>query len=250
MDQEAGTPLLQLDPELGEALDQLSRQRARSELRARLGYLPRGPWTVPPVATGGHLGLLLLDGVVAREVVIGRAMSTELLGAGDVIRPWASDSAEVVGSDVRWNVLAATRFAMLDRAFSLSVAAFPPVAVALMERLDRRAERLAELRTIANLVRVEDRLLALMGHLGERWGRVTPDGLLLPLALSHRTLGDLVGARRPTVSTAVAKLARRGQLERRADGSWLLGSLELPAPQAPGSVAQRRHLMSAARSVA
>ena len=45
---------------------------------------------------------------------------------------------------------------------------------------------------------------------------------MIPLALTHRILGQLVGARRPTVSTALAELAERGELSRRADGAWLL----------------------------
>ena len=46
--------------------------------------------------------------------------------------------------------------------------------------------------------------------------------MIVPLALTHRILGQLVGARRPTVSTALAELAERGELIRRPDGSWLL----------------------------
>ena len=45
---------------------------------------------------------------------------------------------------------------------------------------------------------------------------------MIPLALTHRILGQLVGARRPTVSTALSELAERDELVRRADGSWLL----------------------------
>jgi CRP/FNR family cyclic AMP-dependent transcriptional regulator len=51
---------------------------------------------------------------------------------------------------------------------------------------------------------------------------VSGDGVIVPLALTHRILGQLVGARRPTVSTALSELAERGELVRRADGSWLL----------------------------
>ena len=57
---------------------------------------------------------------------------------------------------------------------------------------------------ISQLVRVDRRLLALFWHLAERWGRVTGDGVLVPLTLSHRMLSQLVGARRPTVSTALS----------------------------------------------
>ena len=45
---------------------------------------------------------------------------------------------------------------------------------------------------------------------------------MIPLALTHRILGQLVGARRPTVSTALSELAERDELVRRSDGSWLL----------------------------
>ena len=47
------------------------------------------------------------------------------------------------------------------------------------------------------------------------------DGVALPLRLTHAVLADLVAARRPTVTTAVAELARRGQVRLVGDG-WLL----------------------------
>ncbi|MDX6554241.1 MAG: family transcriptional regulator, cyclic receptor protein, partial [Miltoncostaeaceae bacterium] len=75
---------------------------------------------------------------------------------------------------------------------------------------------------ISQLTRVDRRLKALFWHLAERWGRVSGDGVVVPLALTHRILGQLVGARRPTVSTALSELASSGELVRRDDGSWLL----------------------------
>ena len=69
---------------------------------------------------------------------------------------------------------------------------------------------------------MDRRLKALFWHLAERWGRVSGDGVIVPLALTHRILGQLVGARRPTVSTALTELAEREELTRRPDGSWLL----------------------------
>jgi hypothetical protein len=82
--------------------------------------------------------------------------------------------------------------------------------------------RLATTQAISQLTRVDRRLKALFWHLAERWGRVSGDGVIVPLALTHRILGQLVGARRPTVSTALSELADRGELVRRPDGSWLL----------------------------
>jgi Crp-like helix-turn-helix domain len=100
------------------------------------------------------------------------------------------------------------------------------------------------MQAISQLNRVEDRLITLFWHLAERWGRVAANGVALPLALPHRVLGELVGARRPTVSTALAELSRRGEVMRRHDGTWLLtGDAPAPIGNPVEVVRQRRRLM-------
>jgi len=42
------------------------------------------------------------------------------------------------------------------------------------------------------------------------------------LPLSHQRLADLVGAHRPSVTTAMGQLARAGALSRHKDGWWVL----------------------------
>ena len=111
---------------------------------------------------------------------------------------------------------------MLDRRFAAEVSQYPEITAALFDRLSERSLRLATTQAISQLTRVDRRLKALFWHLAERWGRVGGDGVVIPLALTHRILGQLVGARRPTVSTALSELAERDELVRRADGSWLL----------------------------
>jgi CRP-like cAMP-binding protein len=69
---------------------------------------------------------------------------------------------------------------------------------------------------------VEDRLLLTLWHLAERWGRVGADGIGVPLPLSHQRLADLVGAHRPSVTTAMGELVRSGAVSRRDDGTWIL----------------------------
>jgi CRP/FNR family transcriptional regulator, cyclic AMP receptor protein len=68
---------------------------------------------------------------------------------------------------------------------------------------------------------VDRRLLALFWHLAERWGRVGTAGIMIPVALTHRILGHLVGAARPTISSALGGFAKRDQLVRGPRGSWL-----------------------------
>ncbi len=86
--------------------------------------------------------------------------------------------------------------------------------------------------------------MALFWHLAEQWGRMTADGIVVPLTLSHRLLGELVGARRPTVSAALAALAHDGRLVRRESGDWLLVEAPEGTPETR-AVSHRRRLLTA-----
>jgi Crp-like helix-turn-helix protein len=55
---------------------------------------------------------------------------------------------------------------------------------------------------------------------------------VVPLVLPHRVIAQLVGARRPTVSTALGRLAGEGTLTRLADGTWLLRGHPVGLPTA------------------
>jgi CRP/FNR family transcriptional regulator, cyclic AMP receptor protein len=230
--------LLELDPSLGELLPPDRRRAAGASLRVDVRYLRRGPLDMDrfEAASPSNLGLLVADGIVMREVQLGETASAELLGAGDLIRPWnLAGGGELLDTPVRWSVVSEDlRAVVLDRRLAGELAHYPEVNVALFDRLNARASRLAVTQAISQLQRVDMRLLALFGHLAERWGRMTSDGVLVPLCLSHRMLGQLVGARRPTVSSAVSQLARAGDLSRRPDGSWLVRSQ--PSAQAAAPV--------------
>lgn len=49
-----------------------------------------------------------------------------------------------------------------------------------------------------------------------------PEGIVLPLALTHDLLGQLIGARRSTTTLALRALESDGLFRRTEDGSWLL----------------------------
>jgi CRP/FNR family cyclic AMP-dependent transcriptional regulator len=59
-------------------------------------------------------------------------------------------------------------------------------------------------------------------QLAYRFGRVTPDGILMQLPISHSQLADIVAAQRPSVSTAVVRLEDQGRLVRLERRTWLL----------------------------
>jgi CRP/FNR family cyclic AMP-dependent transcriptional regulator len=217
--------LLDLDPELGVMLDGAGYERAARDVVVLTRRLPVGLWDVSRLsgATARDLGLLVLDGVLCRELVVEGESSRELLGPGDLARPWQSEhDTALLPVRTIWWVLSPIRLAILDRRVGDELARYPEIIAALMERVSERSLRLATTQAIAQLTGVDRRLKALFWHLAERWGRVSPDGVVVPLALSHRLLGQIVGARRPTVSSALAGLADRRELTRRSDGSWLL----------------------------
>jgi CRP-like cAMP-binding protein len=232
-------PLLDLDPQLGQLLSPERLAEARLALHARVAVLPLGEWDTSPLIDGAraeHLGLLVLQGAISRDVLMGRAVSTELLGPGDVLRPWALEAPEpLLSREVRWYVLSESRVAILDRAIAARIGQWPEVGCVLADRLSWRAERLATTQAISQLTRVDRRVLAFFWHAAERWGRMTRDGIVVPLALSHRMLGQFVGARRPTVTTAVQLLAETGELTRREDGTWLLDGDRMMEPEGEAS---------------
>jgi hypothetical protein len=243
-------PLLDLDPDLGQFLDGPRLDDARRQLLVRVRRIATGPWNTArlSVADAGHLGLLVLDGVLSREVLAADVISTELIGPGELLRPWqiAPDPA-LLRVSARWSVLADTRVAVLDRRLTSQLGAFPEIVSLLVERMTARTQRLAVTQAISQLNRVDQRLLTLFWHLAERWGRMTANGVAIPLTLSHRMLSQLVGARRPTVSTALGELARAGEIVRLDDGSWLLTGDPVgePAEKNIRLVPPRRRMLAA-----
>ena len=85
----------------------------------------------------------------------------------------------------------------------------------------QRSRNLAVNMAIVHQARVDVRLQMLLWHLAGRWGRVRSDATVLPLRLTHTLLADLVAARRPTVTSALTDLARRGLIRSHGD-SWML----------------------------
>ena len=216
--------LLDADPELGEGLSPDDLERARHHLVCNAVRIGPGKWDAQHAAEGrpATLGLLVIDGLILRDLDLGRRASTEVLGAGDLLRPWDADGTfDGLPLTSRWTVLEEARLAVLDERFLHAAVRYPSVSEALFARAVRRHRWLSVRLVVNQLVRLEDRLVLAMWGLAERWGRVTPEGVLVPMALTHSALARLVGARRPSVTSALGELARERLLERTEDG-WLL----------------------------
>lgn len=213
--------LLECDPELGLRVPVAEIEHARRELVASVVTFDPGTWAAPPEI--GGIGCLVLDGVLARELVLAARTAAELIGEGDLLPPRLNTRDEsLIHCHVQWHVLAPLRVALLDEPFARKLGQWPQVMGAILERALRRSHRMAVHQALLQLSPVETRLLVLLWHLAERWGRVTPDGVAVGLRLSHEQLGHLVGCRRASVTTALARVYESELLSRRADGTWLL----------------------------
>lgn len=222
----AVTRILDEDPELSERVPQDQRPRATQVALARTESLEIGLWDEPDSPDNHHdgFGILVLDGILARRVTLGRFDCTELLGQGDLLRPWTFESSltSSIPSNVTWNVVSPVRMASLDRRFALSVAPWPEVSAALMDRIVQRARWLGFQLAVAHVVRVDSRLLLMFWHFADRWGRMTREGARVRIPVTHGVLASVVGARRPSVTTALGRLQDEGAIERLPDGEWLL----------------------------
>ena len=115
----------------------------------------------------------------------------------------------------------------LGPGFTRSLTQWPAVAANLAMRGLRRSRALAADAAIASIVGIEERLLIMLWHLAERWGEPCADGIQLSIRIPHRLLAEMVGARRPSITSALAQLQEAGRL---GSGSGLgLGSARRPA---------------------
>jgi CRP/FNR family transcriptional regulator, cyclic AMP receptor protein len=214
--------VLREDPDLAQALSATDRERLTHLLQAPVVSLRDKSWHPPDGDHDRMYGVLVLDGLLGRRLQLGEAASIELLGRGDIIRPWQHPPETAIPAQVDWRVLSPVRLALLDERITAWIGLRRELTVAFAARLVRRANAAAYLAAIGHVKRVEERLLAMLWHLGSNWGQVTPHGVRIPFRLTHAVLGELVGAHRPSVTIGLRKLRERGQLGQTDDGRYLL----------------------------
>ena len=109
--------LVDADADLADLLDEGELERARHEALTRVQRLSPGEWDAAAALelAEHHRGFLIIDGLLSRTVdVLGRRC-VELVGHGDVMRPWQwDDEGSHVRAEVGWMVLEPSRLAVLD----------------------------------------------------------------------------------------------------------------------------------------
>jgi len=224
--------VLDPDPDLAEGLSEEQQRIARMRALAEVLSYEAGAWQVGPedIDGTGKLGLLLVEGLMTREVTVGDYTCAELLGPGDVLQPWLRIGPDhSVASEVDWDIVEPARLAVLGREFVTRIAPWPEITAAVARRVMQRAHWLAFHLAVCGLRRIDDRLLIVLWHFADRWGTVTPEGVKINVRLTHDVLAAVIGARRPSVTTALRRLADQDRIRPRPKSRWLL--LGSPPPE-------------------
>lgn len=216
--------VLDCDPDLGQDLEGEDLNAARSESSAPAFRYARGRWRPPTdIETSASLGLLIIKGFITRSLTVAEYTSLELLGPGDVLQPWACPELDQsVAAQMEWTVAERMTAASLNREFLCRVSRWPEVVSAISRRLTARTHSLLFQLALSALRRIDDRVLLMLWQVADRWGTVTPSGVMLDIPLTHELLAAAVGARRPSVSAAVRRLVVQEQIRSLPRSRWLL----------------------------
>lgn len=223
--------LLDADPGLVDGLGVAADPALHRAAATAVLELAPGP-VVPLLAPlpAGSFGYVILDGMLSVGMHLGERLTLELLGPTDLIRPGAGRSlAGEQPPNVDFRALTPASVAVLDVGFARRVAAWPEIASAVIARSVLRARRLQFQAAVRAMPRIEDRLLLMLWHYAERWGRVTRDGVVLDLRLTHEQIAAIVGAQRPTVTVQLGGLEREGVVRREQRVRWTLCGEPPPA---------------------
>lgn len=215
--------LLDAEPSLARGIERRDLDDARESLTAEVLQLEAGHWENAHDTPGSplFLGYLILEGTFTREIMVSGRPSLELLGPGDLVRPWVTPRAlEAMHVSDDWTLISTAHVAVISEEFHRQAQAFPSVMTVLMDRVVARSRWLGFHLALCQLPRIDHRLLLIFRYVAERWGTKATQGVRIPIRLSHRNLAALIGARRPKVSAALTTLSEGGLVEQHKDGSW------------------------------
>ncbi len=218
--------LARLDAGLVSDLGAERRAAAGRDLSVRVERLDVGPWRpgADEYGASGGIGLLIVEGFMVRRMQLAHRAAGEVLGPGDLLRPWQDDGEHTVYPfSAGWRVVKPMSIAVLDRGITIRLAPYPEITAALVGRAMARSRRACGQLVLAQFGTVRNRLLLALWHMADEWGRVRLEGPVLPICFTHEMLGLIIGARRPAVTTALRELAAQGQVIQDDDTFRLCG---------------------------
>jgi CRP/FNR family transcriptional regulator, cyclic AMP receptor protein len=219
-----GAPLLELDPDLAAGVAPEDLDAARRACRGGLVHVRRGRWELP-IGAGerdDRFGLVIVDGLVCREITLRDHHMLELLGPHDVLQLPVLTGRPRLGNPIKITAATDATLLVLGDLFLRASTRWPSLLATFLRRIEAQRERLAVQGLITHVARADHRILLALWHLADRWGERTDDGTMLPLPLTHDLIGHLVAARRSTVTLAVSALEADRYLRRLDHGAWFL----------------------------
>lgn len=226
-----------IDAELLDAVPWSERRLAERIGVATRHRLPEGTWRPGEMLVRGRPlphAVVVINGLIVRDVAVAGRASGHVFGPGDVLRPWRPPQTAFATRTLWACGTGGAEVAVLDDRFARAAWKWPGVSRVIQERLAEQLDATALQAAIVSLPRAEQRVLAVLWQLADRWGTVRPEGVLVGVELTHELLGRLAGARRPTVSLALQMLVDEGLLSRTVAGGLCLAhgsqaKLEQPA---------------------
>jgi CRP-like cAMP-binding protein len=82
---------------------------------------------------------------------------------------------------------------------------------------------------------MDERLELMLRRLGEQYGSMAREGLLVRLTFTHLQLAEVIAARRSTVTLAVGRVEAEDRVRRPGRNQWLLPNHELTRLTAPSA---------------
>lgn len=199
------------------------RLAERALLAPRLSARGKDLINVLAAAPRDAFGFLVVDGVVLKETTLATRSALEVLTAGDMLAPVSTEALEPGARAVsRYVAHGRVSLAVLGDRFRAASRRWPAVGDDLHDRLAKQTHRASAHLAMLHASRVEDRIILLFADLGERCGRMTTDGVVVDINLTHDIIGRLVGAQRPTVTLALQTLAGAGSLCRAGKDRWMI----------------------------
>jgi CRP-like cAMP-binding protein len=220
-----GIHLLEADPRLGSYIDRAELEEARRLIVVPALDLSPGALDLAAVRDAEGVscpcwGMMVVAGAVLNNVSLMDRICSRLFGPGDLML-LDGPLEESIPAAWEWTVKLPSRIALLDDRLLTAGQRWPAVLRAVHERAAQVGHMGMLNRAISQLPRVEDRLLAFFWTVADQRGSVRADGIWLDVPLTHDELGQLVGARRPTVSLGMRKLGEQGHLTAEEHGFLL-----------------------------
>ena len=174
-------------------------------------------------ATPTAFDFIIVDGIVLKQTSYAGRQALELYAPGDVLAPPLTASRQIESPAVSsYRAHGEVLLAVLDERFRAAARRWPGLSDVLHDHLALQTHRASMRLARLHLSRAEDRILALFSDLAERFGRVTPGGIVIDIDLTHDLIGQMIASRRPTVSLALEQLSQAGKLTRSDGGQWKL----------------------------